>query len=99
MLDKNNTTFKEDIEDTFKKEVVSQLQLHNDSMMATIDQRFSYFQSMMPQTLKDLIINMIPQSSNPQSFNIFSPKLNDMPHTQPLTYPYHRVFLQHPYPP
>ena len=48
MLDKNNTTFKEDIEDSFKKEVVSQLQLHNDSMMATIDQRFLYFQSMMP---------------------------------------------------
>ena len=61
MLDKNNTTFKEDIEASFKKKVVSQLQLHDDTMMATIDQRFSSFQSVMIQTMKDIVINMVPQ--------------------------------------
>ena len=43
-LDKYNTTFKEDIEASSKKEVAEQLQLHNDVMMDTTNQRFTSFQ-------------------------------------------------------
>ena len=53
------TTFKEDIEASFKKKVDVQLQAHNDSMMKTINQRFTSFQQVMLQTMKELVINMI----------------------------------------
>jgi len=38
MLEKNNNTFKEEIEASFKHEVLEQLQAHNDSMMKKINQ-------------------------------------------------------------
>ena len=61
MLEKNNTTFKENIVDSFKKAVATQLQLHNDTMMETMHQRFTSFQTVMLQTMKALIINMGPK--------------------------------------
>ena len=61
MLDKNNTTFKEDIEASFKKEVAAQLQVHNDTMMETTNQSFSSFQSVILQTIKYIVIKMVLQ--------------------------------------
>ena len=61
MLDKNNTTCKEDIEASFKKEVAAQLQVHNDTMMETTNQSFSSFQSVMLQTIKYIVIKMVLQ--------------------------------------
>ena len=61
MLDKNNTTFKEDIEASFKKEVAAQLQMHNDTMMETTNQSFTSFQSVMLQTIKYIVIQMVLQ--------------------------------------
>lgn len=40
-LDKNNTTFKEDIRTSFKKIIVKKLQLNIDEIMETINQRFT----------------------------------------------------------
>ena len=80
------------------KKVVTQLQLNNDTMMTTIDQRFSSFQSEILQTMKELVINMVPQLSIQQRSHLLSPPPNDILHTQPPIYPYHGVVLQHPYP-
>ena len=85
MLNKNDTTFKEDIEASFKKEVATQLQLQNDTMVATIDQSFLSFQSVVLQTIKDLVMNMVPQLSNQQQSKLLSPPPNDMLYTQPPT--------------
>ena len=75
MLDKNNTIFKEDIEieASFKKEVAAQLQVHNDTMMETINQYFTSFQSVILQTIKKLVIQMIPRLSNKHRSNLISP--------------------------
>ena len=62
-------------------------------------QRFTSFQTVMLQKMKDLAINMVPQLSNQQRSNLLSPPPNDIFHTQPPTYPYHGAFIQHPYPP
>ena len=64
MLDKNNTTFKEDIETSFKQEIVEQLQMYNDKMMEIMNQPFTSFQRVMLQTLKNLVIQMAPQLPN-----------------------------------
>ena len=64
MLDKNNTTFKEDIETSFKQEIVEQLQMYNDKMMEIMNQPFTSFQRVILQTLKNLVIQMAPQLPN-----------------------------------
>ena len=101
MLDKNNTIFKEDIEieASFKKEVAAQLQVHNDTMMETINQYFTSFQSVILQTIKKLVIQMIPRLSNKHRSNLISPWPHDMVHTQPSNYQYPGVVLNHSYPP
>ena len=68
-------------------------------MMAIIDQRFSLFQSVMLQTMKELVINMVPQLSNQQQSYLRFPSPNDMLHTQLPTYLYHIGLLQQPDPP
>ena len=62
MLDKNNTTFKEDIEASFKKKIAEQLQIYRTTIIG--NQRFISFQSVMLQTMKVLVIQMAPQLSN-----------------------------------
>ena len=47
MLEKNITTFKEDIETSFNKKVAAQLQAHKDSMMEIINQRFTSFKKVI----------------------------------------------------
>ena len=94
-LDKNNTTFKEDIEASFKKKIVKKLQLNIDEMMETINQRFISFQSVMLNTMKYLIIQIVPQLYNQQYSNLLSPSPHDMIQTQPLTYLYQEAFLRH----
>ena len=64
MLDKNNTIFKEDIETSFKQEIVEQLQMYNDKMMEIMNQPFTSFQRVILQTLKNLVIQMAPQLPN-----------------------------------
>ena len=66
MLEKNNNTFKEETEASFKHEVAEQLQANNDSMMEKINQQFVSFQTVMLQTMKEIVINMIPQITNQQ---------------------------------
>ena len=97
MLEKNNTTFKEDIKTSFKKEVATKLQLHKDTMMEKMNQCFTSLLTEILQTMKNLVINMVSQLSNQQRSNLLSSPSNDMIHTQPTTYPYYGVFLQHPY--
>ena len=97
-MDKHNTTFKEDIEASSKKEAAEQLQLHNDVMMETINQRFTSFQCVILKKMKDLVIQMVPQLSNQQRSNLLSPSPHEMLHTQPPTYSYQGAFLNHSYP-
>ena len=53
----------------------------------------------MLQTMKELVINMIPQITNQQRSNVLSPSPNDMLNTQPPNFPHHGSLLSHPYPP
>ena len=53
-----------------QKEVTEQLQLNNNTMMETINQRFTSFQSVMLQIMKDLVIQMVPQLTNHQRSNL-----------------------------
>ena len=89
MLEKNNTSFKEEIEASFKHEVAEQLQANNDSMMEKINQQFASFQTVMLQTMKELVINMIPQITNQQRSTLLSPSPTDTLNTQPSNYPHH----------
>ena len=68
-------------------------------MMKIINQRFTSFQSVMLQTMNDLVIQMVPQLSNQQHPHI-PPSLQpqEIFHTQTPTYPYQATFL-HFYPP
>ena len=68
-------------------------------MMETMNQRCTSFQSVMLQTMKELVIQMIPQLSNQQRSNLLSPSPHDMLHTQPPTYHYQGAVLNHYYPP
>ena len=52
MLEKNNNTFKDEIEASFKQEVATQLQTHNESMMEKINQQFASFQTVILHTMK-----------------------------------------------
>ena len=63
-------------------------------MMATIDQRFSWFQSVILQTMKNLVINMVTQLSNQQRSNLLSLSPDDMLHTQsPIKQPHSLLSL------
>ena len=99
MPEENNTIFKEDIEASFKKEIAIQLQLqlHNDTTIEIMNQRFTSFQTITLQTMKDLVINMVPPFSNQQRSNLLSPPPDAILHTQPPTYQYHDAFIHHPY--
>ena len=48
--------------------------------------------------MKYLVIQMVPQLSNQQRSNLFSPSPHEMFHTQPPTYSYQGAFLNHSYP-
>ena len=68
-------------------------------MMEKMNQRFTSFQTVILQTMKDLVVNTVPQLSDQQRSDLFSTPPNDMPRTQSSTYSYHGSFIQHPYPP
>ena len=59
MLKKNNTPFKAEIEASFRQEVAEQIQTNSGYMMEKINQQFASFQTVMLQTMKELVINMI----------------------------------------
>ena len=68
-------------------------------MMEKINQQFASFQTVMLQTMKELVINMIPQITNQQRSTVLSPSPTDTLNTQPPNFPHHGSLLTHPYPP
>ena len=74
---------KEKIEASFKQKVAEQLKTNNNSMMEKTNQQFALFQTVMLQTMKDLIINMVTQITNQQRSTLLSPSPQDMFNTQP----------------
>ena len=68
-------------------------------MMEKINQQFASFQTVMLQTMKELVINMIPQIINQQRSTVLSPSPTDMLNTQPPYFPHQGSLLSNPYPP
>ena len=52
-------------------------------MMEKINQQFASFQTVKLQTMKDLVINMVPQITNQQRSVLLSFAPHDMLNTQP----------------
>ena len=103
MLDKNNQSFKKELESSFKNEVAEQLRLNNLAITENFNQRFSSFQTVMLQTIKDVVLQMIPnipqqqQQMQPPSFHDAFPTQHMLPtsfpsqsvhQTQPHTSPF-----------
>ena len=53
----------------------------------------------MLQTMKELVIKMVPQITNQQWSFLLSPSPHDTLNTQPPNYPHHGSLRTHPYPP
>ena len=68
-------------------------------MMEKINQQFVFSQTVMLQTMKELVFNMIPQITNQQRSTLLSPSPTDTLNTQPSNHPHHGSLLTHPYPP
>ena len=68
-------------------------------MMEKINQQFASFQTVMLQTMKEIVINMIPQITNQQRSTLLSPSPPEMLSTQPSNYPHHEALLTNPYRP
>ena len=68
-------------------------------MMEKINQQFASFHTVMLQTMKVLVINMIPQITNQQRSVLLFSSPHDMLNTQPPNYPHHGSLLTHLYPP
>ena len=60
MLDANNNSFKKELESSFKNKVAEQLRLNNLAITENFNQRFSSFQTVMLQTIKDVVLQIIP---------------------------------------
>ena len=60
MIETNDTSFKKEIESTFKDEVAEQLLLNNLAIIENFNQRFASFQKVMFQTIKYVVLQMIP---------------------------------------
>ena len=52
-------------------------------MMEKINQQFASFQTVMIQTVQELVINMVPQLTNQKRSTLLSPSPQDMLNTQP----------------
>ena len=53
-------------------------------MMEKINQQFASFQTVILHTMKEIVINMIPQITNQQRSTLLSPSPPDMLNTQPF---------------
>ena len=60
MLETNNTAFKKEIESTFKDEIAEQLPQNNLAITNHFNQRCASFKLVMLQTIKDVVLQMIP---------------------------------------
>ena len=61
--------------------VTKQLKLNNNAMIKKINQRFTSFQSVMLQTMKDLVIQIIPQLTTYQHQHLPPPEPHEILHT------------------
>ena len=59
ILDNNNKFFKKELESSFKNEVAEQLRQNNPAITENFNQRFPSFQTVMLQTIKDAVLQMI----------------------------------------
>ena len=89
MLDINNNSFKKELESSFKNEVAEKLFLNNLAISKNFNQRFSSFQTVMLQTIKNIVLQMIPNFLNNNN------KCNPNPSK---THSHHsKFFLHHPF--
>ena len=64
-MEEKNNKLRSEIENSYNKEIKDQLLLNNTALMITIDQRFSAFQTVILQTVKDLVQSLvIPTNQN-----------------------------------
>ena len=58
-MEKKYNKLRSEIETSNNQEIKEQLRLNNTALMSTIDQSFSVFQTVMLQTIKDLVQSLI----------------------------------------
>ena len=58
-MEKKNNKLRSEIETSYNQELREQLRLNNTTLMSTIYQRFSAFQTVMIQTVKDLVHSLV----------------------------------------
>ena len=101
MLETNNTSFKKELESTFKYEDAEQLRLKNLAIAKNFNQRFASFQKVILQTMKDVVLHMIPNipqqqhQMQPPSFQDVFPSQQILPTT---SFPSQSALQTQPYP-
>ena len=58
-VEEKNNKLHNEIETSYNNEIKEQLRLNNTALMNTIDPRFSAFQTVMLQTIKDLVQSLV----------------------------------------
>ena len=58
-MKETNNRLRSEIETSHNKEITEQLHLNNTALMSTINQRFSAFQTVILQTVKDLVQSLV----------------------------------------
>jgi len=58
-MEKKNIKLRSEIETSYNQKIKEQLRLNNTALMSTIDQNFSAFQTVMLQTVKDLVHSLV----------------------------------------
>ena len=58
-MEEKNNKLRNKIETLYNQEIKEQLYLNNTALISTIDQRFSAFQTVMFQTVKDLVHSLV----------------------------------------
>ena len=74
-MEEKNNKLRNKIETLYNQEIKEQLYLNNTALISTIDQRFSAFQTVMFQTIKDLVQYLV-LSTNQNKSN--QPPLNTL---------------------
>ena len=58
-MEEKYNKLRSEIDTSYTQEIKEQLRLNNTALMSTIDQSFSVFQTVMLQTVKDLVQSLV----------------------------------------
>ena len=65
-MEEKYNKLRSEIETSYNQEITEQLRLNNTTLMSTIDQRFSAFQTVILQIVKDLVHSLVISTNQNQ---------------------------------